>query len=99
MTGGSGVDADLSWRQFESQSPGQCFDGSFRERIEQSSRHGMRTDDGTEVDDASALGTEVLDRFLHGENDSENVDIVVEVKSLFCHLGEGAEAEYPGIVN
>ena len=59
----------------------------------------MRADDRAEVDDAPAVGPEPLDRLLHGENRPENVDVVVEVKPLFADLLEGAEAEYPGIVD
>jgi hypothetical protein len=59
----------------------------------------VRADDGTEVDDASALGSEPPDRLLDGENYSENVDVVVQMKGLFRNVGEGAEVEYPSVVN
>ena len=36
---------------------------------------------------------------LRGENRTENVDVVVEVKTLFGDLRKGAEAEYPGVVD
>jgi hypothetical protein len=52
-----------------------------------------------EINDASAVGAEPLDRLLRGENRSENVEVVVEVKTLFGNLREGAEAEYPGVVD
>jgi len=42
---------------------------------------------------------EPLDRHLHGENRPENVDVVVEVKARLGDLREGAEAEYPGVVD
>src|SRR5438876_948234 len=58
----------------------------------------MRAHNGAEVDDATAVGAEPLDRLLHGENRPENVDVVVEVKALFRDLREGVEAEYPGVV-
>src|SRR5256885_5957098 len=45
------------------------------------------------------VGSEPLDRLLCTENRSENVDVVVEVKALFGDLCEGAETEYPGIVD
>jgi hypothetical protein len=99
MTGSNGVDADFARCQFERQSPGQHFDGAFRGRVQQASRHGMRADDGAEVDDATAVRAEPLNRLLHGENRPENVDVVVEVKALFGDLREGAEAEYPGVVD
>src|SRR5438477_1080356 len=67
--------------------------------VQQSSCHGMRSDDGAEVDDAPAVGAEPLDRLLHGENRSENVDVVMEVKTLFRNLIEGTEAEYPGVID
>ena len=62
MTGCDGVDADLEWRQFKRQPLGQCFDGPLRGRVEQGSCHRMGADDGAEIDDAPALGTEALDR-------------------------------------
>src|SRR6266436_3841435 len=99
MTGSDGVDAYLSRRQLERQSPGQRFDGAFRGSVQQGSRHRMRADDRAEVDDAPAVGPESLDRLLHGENRPENVDVVVEVKALFGDLRERAEAEYPGVVD
>src|SRR5467141_3231436 len=99
MTGTDGVDAYLARRQFERQSPGQRFDGAFRGSIQQGSRHRMRADDRAEVDDATAVGAKPLDRLLHGEDHPENVDVVVEVKTLFGDLREGAEAEYSGVVN
>src|SRR6202011_4577618 len=99
MTGSDGVDAYFARRQFERQSPGQRFDGAFRGSVQQGSRHRMRADDRAEVDDAPAIGPEPLDRFLHGENRPENVDVVVEVKARFGDLREGAEAEYPGVVD
>src|SRR5882724_5518851 len=91
MTGSDGVDAYLARRQFERQSSGQRFDGAFRGSVQQGSRHWMRADD--------TVGPEPLDRLLHGENRPENVDAVVEVKALFGDLGDGAEAEYPGVVD
>src|SRR5258708_32343093 len=99
MTGSDGVDAYLARRQFERQSLGQRFDGAFRGSVQQGSRHRMRAHDRAEVDDAPAVGTEPLDRLLHGENRPENVDVVVEVKALFGDLPEGAEAEYPAVVD
>src|SRR5439155_26517649 len=78
MTRSDGVDADLARRQFERQSPGQRFDGAFRGSVQQGSRHRMRADDGAEVDDAPAVGPEPLARLLHGENRSENVDVIVD---------------------
>src|SRR5258706_3237647 len=99
MTGSDGVDAYLARRQFERQSPGQRFDGAFRGSVQQGSRHGMRADDGAEVDDASSVDPEPLDRLLSGENRPENVDVVMEVEALFGDLREGAEAEYPGVVD
>src|SRR2546426_9364718 len=77
----------------------QCFDGAFRGSVQQGSRHWMRAHNGAEIDDATAVGTEPLDRLLHGENRPENVDVVVEVKALFCDLREGAETEYSGVVD
>src|SRR5437667_11292798 len=71
----------------------------FVEAYSKGSRHRMRADDRAEVDDAPAVGAESLDRFLHGENRPENIDVVVEVKALFGDLREGAEAEYPGVVD
>jgi hypothetical protein len=59
----------------------------------------MRAHDGAEVNDAPAVGPEPLDRLLHGENRPEDVDVLVEVKALFGDLREGAEAEYPGVVD
>src|SRR6202011_5740405 len=97
--GRDGVYAYLARRQFERQSPGQRFDGAFRGSVQQRPRHRMRTDDRAEVDDAPAVGPEPLDRLLHGENRSENVDVVVEVKALFGDLRDGAETEYSGVVN
>src|SRR5438552_14407627 len=99
MTGSDGVDAYLARRQFDGQSPGQRFDGAFRGSVQQGSRDRMRADNRAEVDDATAVGPESLDRLLHGENRPENVDVVVEVKALFRDLREGAEAEYPGVVD
>src|SRR6266853_3477785 len=99
MTRSNGVDAYLARRQLERQSPGQRFDGAFRGRVQQGSRYGMRADDRAEIDNATAVGPEPLDCLLHGENRPENVDVVVEVKPLFAHLLEGAEAEYPGVVD
>src|SRR5256712_3352125 len=77
----------------------QCFDGAFRGSVQQGSRHGMRAHNGAEIDDATAVGAEPLDRLLHGENHPENVDVVVEVKAVFGDLCEGAETEYSGIVD
>src|SRR5258708_14764969 len=98
MTGSDGVDAYFARRQFERQSPGQGFDGAFRGSVQQGSRHRMRADDRAEVDDAPAVGAEALDRLLHGENRTENVDVVVEVKALFGDLREGPQEEYSGVV-
>src|ERR1700751_3625814 len=72
---------------------------ALRGSVQQGSRHRMRVDDRTEVDDAAAVGAEPLDRLLHRENRPENVDVVVEVKALFGDLRDGAEAEYPGVVD
>src|SRR5258707_6431215 len=99
MTRSDGVDAYLARRQFERQSPGQRFDRAFRRSVQQGSRHRMRADDRAEVDDAPAVVPEPLDRLLHGENRAENVDVVVEVKALFSDLREGAQTEYPGVVD
>src|ERR1700747_3467687 len=99
MTGSDGVDSYLARRQFERQSPGQGFDGAFRGSVQQDSRYRMRADDRAKVDDAAAVGPESLDRLLHGENRSENVDVVVEVKALFSNISDGSEAEYPGVVD
>src|SRR5258708_36320623 len=99
MTGGDGVDVYLARRLSERQSPGQRFDRAFRGSVQQGSRHRMRTDDRAEVDDAPAVGPEPLDRLLHGENRPANVDVVMQVKALFGDLREGAEAEYPGVVD
>src|ERR1700680_567500 len=71
----------------------------FVEAYSRAPPHRMRTDDGAEVDDAAAVGPEPLDRLLHGENRPENVDVVMEVKVLFSDLREGAEPEYPGVVD
>ena len=81
MTGSEGVDTDLARHQFERQSSGQRFDGAFCGRVAQGSRHGMRADDGAEVDDASALRAEPLDRLLRRENHSQNVDVGVDMKA------------------
>src|SRR2546426_8350924 len=51
-------------------------------------RSGMRAHNGAEIDDATAVGAEPLDRLLHGENHPENVDVVVEVKAVFGDLCE-----------
>src|SRR5690242_19110207 len=99
MTGSDGVDAYLARRQFQRQPPGQSFDGAFRRSVQQGSRHRMRADDGAEVDDASAVGSEPFDRLLHGENYPKNVDVVMEVKGLLGDLHERAEAEYAGVVD
>src|SRR6266853_3512726 len=99
MTGSDGVDAYLARRQFERQPFCQRFDGAFLGSVQQSSRHRMRADDRAEVDDTTAIGPEPLDGLLHGKNRSENVDVVVEVKALFGDFREGAEAEYPGVVD
>src|SRR5882757_5614771 len=61
--------------------------------------HGMRAHNRTEVDNATAFGPESLDRFLHGENRPENVDVVVKVKAFFGDFRESSEAEYPGVVD
>jgi hypothetical protein len=98
MTGSDGADTDFARRQFERQSPGQRFDSAFRGSVQQGSRHRTRADNGADVDDASPVGPEPLDWLLHGENRPENVDVVVDVKTVFGDLGEGAEAEYPGVV-
>src|SRR5258705_6872402 len=99
MTGSNGVDAYLARRQFERQSPGQRFDGAFRGSVQQGSHNWMRADDRAEVDDAAAIGSESLDRLLHGENRPENVDVEVEVKALFRDLRQGAEAKYSGVID
>jgi len=99
MTGGDGVNADLARCQFERQSPGQCFNGILRGNVQQGSHHRMRAEDRAEVDDAPAVGPESLDRLMDGENRSENVDVVVEVKVLFGDLREGAETEHSGVVD
>ncbi len=99
MTGRDGVDSDLARRKFERQSLCQSFDGAFRGSVQQGSRHWMRAHNRAEVDDAPAVLAEPLDRLLHGENRPENVDVVVEVKALFSNVREGAEAEYPGVVD
>jgi 3-oxoacyl-[acyl-carrier protein] reductase len=92
MPRSDGVEPDLAWCKFECQSPGQRFEGAFRGSVQQSSRHRMRGHNGAEVDDAPATGAEPLDRLLHGENRPENVDVVVEVKTLFGSSDrEGAE--------
>src|SRR5260370_39795879 len=98
MTGSDGVDADLAWCQLESHSLCQCFDGGFRGSVEPGSRHGMRADDRAEVDDATAVGAEPLDRLLHCANRPENADVVVEVEALFRDLREGAETEDSDVV-
>jgi len=99
MTGSDCVDTDFTRREFKRQTLGERFDRSFRRRVEQSSHHGMGANDRTEVVDAFALNTEPLDRFLHGENRSENVDVVVEVKALLRDVRESAEPEYPGVID
>jgi hypothetical protein len=60
--------------------------------------HRMGADDGAEIDDAPALGTEALDRLLHHENRPEHVDVVVNVEALLGDLRESTEAEDPGVV-
>src|ERR1700751_1525980 len=71
----------------------------LRVRVKQGSRHWMRADDRAEINDAPALGAEPLDRLLHHENRAEHVDVVVDVKTLFGDIREGAEAENPGVVD
>jgi len=61
--------------------------------------YGMRAHNGAEVDDATAVRAEPLDRLLHGENGSQNADVVVEVEALFGDFREGAETEYSGVVD
>ena len=92
MPRSDGVDPDLARSKFERQTLGQRFERAFRGRVQESSRHRMRAHDRAEVDDAPAGGAEPLDRLLHGENRPENVDVVVEVKTLFGSSDrEGAE--------
>src|SRR5580700_9461847 len=78
---------------------GQRFDGPLRGRVKRGSRHWMRADDRAEINDAPALGAEPLDRLLHHENRPEHVDVVVDVKTLFGDIREGAEADNPGVVD
>src|SRR5207302_319713 len=99
MTRRDGVDAYLARRQFKRQSLCQCFDGALRGRIQQRSRHRMRADNRAEVDDATAVGPEPLDRLLYVENRPKNIDVVVEVKALFGNLREGTETEYSSVVD
>jgi hypothetical protein len=72
---------------------------AFVDAYSRGSHHRMRADNRTEVDNAPAVGSEALDRLLHGENRPENVDVVVEVKALFGDFRDGSEAEYPGVVD
>lgn len=55
----------------------------------------MRAEDRAEVDDAPAVGPESLDRLMDGENRSENVAVVVELKVPFGDLREGARRNTP----
>jgi len=89
------LDPDLARCKFERQSFCQRFCGAFRGSVQQHSRHGMRAHNRAEVDDATAIGPESLDRLLHGENRPENVNVVVEVKALFRDFREGAESGIP----
>src|SRR5437588_8589794 len=98
MAGRDGIDPDLARRKFQRQSLCQCFDGALRGSVQQGSRHGMRAHNGAEVDDATAVGAEPLDRLLHGENHPENVDVVVEVKAVFGDLCEGPKRNTPALL-
>jgi hypothetical protein len=79
--GVQGVDADLLRTEFEGQGDRDGVYGGLRCAIDAARGHGHGADDGTDVDDGAAFGADVLDGFLDGEEEAEDVEaeLLVEV--------------------
>ena len=98
VTRSAGVDANLPRRKLDRQSLRQRFDCTFRESIQQGSRDGMRSDNGTQIDDGATLSPEPLARLLHSKNRPADVDVEVEMKVVLGNILERLKRKTPALL-
>ena len=93
------VHADFAWAEFLRQCSRDRIDGTFRCVINDRSRWSQGTGERTNVDDTAAVGVEMLQRLLSGEEHSEDVCIKHSVELLLGDFFQRDEFVNAGVVD
>ncbi len=94
-----GVDADLARPKLLPERPRDSVHGALCRIVNHCGRRSERTGKRTDVDDAPAVGIEVLECFLSGEKHAKNVHIEHSVKLLLRYFFERDEFINAGVVD
>src|SRR3984957_8290242 len=89
ISGADGVDADVPWRQFQGQVPGERDHARFRAGIRNGIRKGVAGMDGADVHDGSAGFREPWCDRLSQQEGAAEVDFEYSIPVLLGQLGEG----------
>ena len=93
------VHADFAWAEFLRQCSRDRIDRAFRCVVNDRSRWSQGTGERTDVDDTSAIGVEMLQPLLSGEEHSENVRIKHSVELLLGDFFQRHELVNAGVVD
>src|SRR4029079_3720122 len=94
-----GIDADFSWTEFLCQCARDRIDCAFRRFIDYRSGGSQRAGQRTNIDNASAVGVEMLERFLSYEKHPEHIGIKHFVELLLGHSFQWHPFVNAGIVD
>src|SRR4030095_3424360 len=94
-----GINADLARPKFLCQGSRNRVHRGFGCVVNYTSRRGQRTGKRTDVDNATAVGIEMLECFLGDENYSENVSVKHSMKLFLGDFFQRHEFINAGVVN
>ena len=96
---GDGVDADLARSEFLAQHARDRVHGALARRVDHGVGRRAGAGDGTDVDHAAAVGTEVLQRFLDRQDRTEDVGVELAMEFVFGDILERSERVDAGVVH
>src|SRR6478736_9901570 len=93
------VHADFAWAEFLRQCSRDRIDSAFRCVVNNRGRWSQRAGKRTDINDAAAVGVEMLECFLSGEKHSENVCIKHFVELLLGDFLQRDELVNAGVID
>ncbi len=93
------VHADLARPQLLGQRPGHRVHGGLGGAVDRGIRDPIGTGQRADVDDAAAVGADVLDGFLRRQDQAEHVEIELAPEVLHRHLFERGKLVDAGVVD
>src|SRR3954468_7283110 len=94
-----GVDADLARPKFLRQRLSHGIHRGLGRAVDRTGRRRRAARQGTDVNDAAASGTELLDGFLRREDETEDIDVELSVEVLFGDVFERDKFVNAGVVD